>query len=541
VKNTVLERVIDDWLTKTTERAFQAPFCQMLAARGETIVHSTRHSAMELGKDIISIAPGGKVHAYQLKTAPRGRLSLREWRAGLQQQAFDLVTSAVRHPSITSKRHHRSFFVINGEIDEEVAEDISRQNEAWARNQLPAYRLETIVRGELAGMATKLQAAFWPEELADVNALLELYLDSGRGQLPKEKVARLLEATTLAEATVPRGNAECLRQLSSAGVLCALSMTRFSHAENHLAEIEGWSCYLAVVMGAALKYKLPERPWRSSVDLASTIVAGLLEDLVRDVEAHPKMVVGNPLSDHPMRAVRLTHLVAMFSALWLWRRSLTLPVEALDEFIREFCTAHRTELFLWGEAAAPQLLAAYWGLRSMAPQVRPDEMVLAHMDWIIRVNGRNGPGRLLSPYYNAEEAYGRLFGFEEEGLVESFRCRSHSLESFLAIVTRENLKQAVRLRWRDISHIMFAHFQTAKPWQEALWRNAKRGKLVLRMPKERQSWNELRQLYDFTEKSAVARLVIQFPIQWLLVLMVYPHRLRAATTVALDRAIMHSG
>ena len=51
----MLERVIENWLDKATERSFQQPYCYILSADGHTIIHSTRHSAMELGKDIITI------------------------------------------------------------------------------------------------------------------------------------------------------------------------------------------------------------------------------------------------------------------------------------------------------------------------------------------------------------------------------------------------------------------------------------------------------------------------------------------------------
>lgn len=68
---------------------------------------------MELGKDVIAITTNNRVHAYQLKGTNHGRLGLTEWRNGIQQQAFDLVTTAVEHPSLRSKMHHKSFFGCN--------------------------------------------------------------------------------------------------------------------------------------------------------------------------------------------------------------------------------------------------------------------------------------------------------------------------------------------------------------------------------------------------------------------------------------------
>jgi len=535
----VLERVIDDWLTKTTERAFQAPFCQMLVARGETVVHSSRHCAMELGKDVISIASTGRVHAYQLKTAKGGRLSLGMWRNGLQQQSFDLVASAVRHPSIQAGRHHRSFFVVNGTLNEEVTEDIERMNQGWAQQGLHDYRLETIVGGQLAKMATDLQTSFWPEELSDVNLLLELYLDLGGGQLPKNKFSTLLEATAkLNESTCKRiSKAQCHRLMASSGVLCALALSRFTKEENRLAEIEAWTIHLAIVFGLAQRRNLGKAVWGPSVNLASIFILGLLEQLANEVTESHNLIVGHPVSDRFVREIRVTHLVSLMSILWLWRRSDGIEIDEFDESLRNFSVNHARHVTLWGEASASQLLAIFWGLRSMDPRMNPDNLLLSQIDRISAVNGQNGSGRLFSPYYGPEDVCERLIGLVDEDLPESFRHRSHSIESFLALTVRENLRQSVSMRWSAISHLMFAEFETEKAWQIFRWRNRNNGQLVLRMPQERQSWNELRRMYCGTDMTTIPKVLRKHPIQTLLFLICYPHRLKPSWVVWLDSAL----
>jgi hypothetical protein len=534
----VLERVIDDWLTKTTERSFQAPFCQMLAARGETVIHSSRHSAMELGKDVISIANSGRIHAYQLKTAPQGRLSLSEWRKGLEQQAFQLVVTGVDHPSVgRNKRHHRSFFVINGHINEEVAAAIRGMNQSWADSGQKDYKLETIVRGQLADMATSLQSAFWPAELADVNVLLELYLDSGLGQLPKAKMAQLLEAAAgwAGARHGKRSKAHYRRLMASAGVLTALALTRFTGRKNHLAEIEGWTMCLATILGIAQRNNLPSADCGHSIDLIAMFIRRLIEELVQEVQDCPHLVVGHPVSDRSVRKIRITHLVALFSVLWLWRRQDGSNEDSLDELLRDFCVKHSRNLAFWGEAAAPQLIAAYWGLRSMAPQSDTDGLLLSGIDMITAINGQKGTGRFFSPYYDAEDVLRRyLLGIQEEDITESFRRRSHSIESFLALVVRENLKQSLRLRWQSISHLMFAEFETKRAWQIFRWRNKDEGRLVSRMPSELQSWGKLRKQYDPDNQPSPPRLFQSYPALAMLFLLCYPHRLQPSWVVWLD-------
>ena len=91
----MLERVIENWLDKTTERSFQQPYCYMLSAEGHTIIHLTRHCGMELGKDIITIAPDGTPCVFQLKT---GNISLSRWQTKVSPQTFDLILGKINPP-----------------------------------------------------------------------------------------------------------------------------------------------------------------------------------------------------------------------------------------------------------------------------------------------------------------------------------------------------------------------------------------------------------------------------------------------------------
>ena len=128
----MIERLLENWLTRANERSFQIPFCHWLAYKGHTVVHMSRHCAMEMGKDILAIDPEGIPCAYQLKGVEGGgRITLSKWRDDLSKQLHPLVHRKIVHPSIPD-RPHRSFIVINGELDEEVARDIDDFNRGSA-------------------------------------------------------------------------------------------------------------------------------------------------------------------------------------------------------------------------------------------------------------------------------------------------------------------------------------------------------------------------------------------------------------------------
>ena len=50
----MLERAVDNWLDKASERFFQVPFCYMLSRQGYTVVHISSHNAMDLGIRLIT-------------------------------------------------------------------------------------------------------------------------------------------------------------------------------------------------------------------------------------------------------------------------------------------------------------------------------------------------------------------------------------------------------------------------------------------------------------------------------------------------------
>ena len=122
----MIERLLGNWLTRANERSFQIPFCHWLAYSGHTVVHLSRHCAMEIGKDILTIAPDGAPCAYQLKGVEGGgKVTQGKWRNELYPQVMSLVLGSIAHPSIPAGRPHRAYLVINGELEEEVCREIN--------------------------------------------------------------------------------------------------------------------------------------------------------------------------------------------------------------------------------------------------------------------------------------------------------------------------------------------------------------------------------------------------------------------------------
>src|SRR5215469_6702960 len=187
--NGVIERAIENWLTKTNERNYQSAFCQVLMHEGHRILFSSSHGPMEQGKDIITIGPDGRCHAYQTKT---GDIGLAEWRS-IAGEIQELIELPVDYPGIDKAQIHRAYLVTNGSITDPVRLQITDRNEDNERKNRQYAQLEVIGRDSLLKSFIDAQGRFVPRQLPDMRAILELYLDDGRSILPTEKLFSVLE------------------------------------------------------------------------------------------------------------------------------------------------------------------------------------------------------------------------------------------------------------------------------------------------------------------------------------------------------------
>ena len=531
----MLERVVENWLDKATERSFQQPFCYMLSAEGHTIIHSTRHPAMELGNDIITIASDGTPCAYQLKT---GNISLRKWRDEVGSQTDDLVCGQINHPSVDTSKYHRSYFVTNGRIEEEVSRAIDDRNRAWESQNQSYRRLETIVRGELFEKAKRLGIDLWPSELTDVKTLLEMFLESGQGVLPKEKLASLFESIFQLDGEAELSEAYCKRVMASAGLLCAIAISNFSNENNHVAEIETWMMYISYVFAFVEKRELSDNIYKGELEIATQSLYNSLANLCDEIKEREEFIEGDFLADPYIYRVRITWLLGLVGIYALWRRRDEVPKNEVDDFLREFCKEKRCQLELWGEAAIPQFLAFFWYFRKIDATPEPDFRILYSLiSSICKINHPNTEVFLANPYYEAEETLPHLLapvlGSIEDPLEDVFTGKSYALEGLVHLFVRRNWKQAMKFLWADVTRLDFVSFEPANFCEFYRWRSEEGTNKIVH-PKHTQEWEELKALSCKSEGDCIPPTIKSDPILLLLFLCVYPHRMNAEIMRWLD-------
>ena len=530
----MLEKIIENWLDKASERSFQQPYCYILSSEGHTIIHSTRHSAMEMGKDIITIAPDETPCAFQLKT---GNISLAKWRSEVNPQIDDLVYGQIDHPSVDNSRHHTSYLVTNGNIEEEVSRAINDRNRAWKDQGLP-YCLKTIVHGQILEKAIKLGTNLWPSELTDVKTLLEMFLEDGKGVLPKEKLASLFESLLLLDDEKAPSEPRCRRMIASAALLCAIATSSFSNENNHVAEIEAWVLYIAYVFALVERRILSIQVYQGAVEIATQALYNSLANLCDEIKERDELIEGDPLADSYVYRVRVTWLVGFMSIYVLWRCKDKVPKNEIDDFLREFCKQKRYQLELWGEAATPQFLAFFWYFRKIDATPEPDFRILHGLILsICKLNHPNSKAFLANPYYEPEDVLPHLLapilGPGEDLLEETFTGKSYALEGLVHLFVRKNWKQTMKSLWADVTRLEYISFEPENFCDFYRWRN-KKGITKIAFPKHTQEWEELKALSSESEGTCIPPSIKNDPILLLLFLCVYPHRMNTEILRWLD-------
>ena len=531
----MLERVIENWLDKASERSFQLCYCYMLSADGHIIIHSTRHCGMEMGKDIITVDSDGTPCAFQLKT---GNISLAKWRNEIGPQIDDLVFGKISHPSVENSKHHKSYLVTNGRIEEEVSRAIDDRNRSW-KDINPCFRLRTVVRGELLEKAQNLGTNLWPSELTDTKTLLELFLENGRSVLPKEKLASLLESTLplrFVEHKKEPSKDDCKRRVASAAILCGIATWSFSKENNHAAEIEAWTMYIAYVLALAERWKLPVKVYESEFRIAAKSIYDALANLCDEIRDRTHLMEPPALADVFIYRVRLTWLMALMGIYALWRLKDGLPEDEVSNFLQGFFKAKQGQLELWGEAVIPQFLAIFWHWRKIDTTQKTDEFLRCLIESICKLNRPEGKEFLASPYYEAEDILPHIFGVADEPLMDSFRGESYALEGLVHLCVRKSCKASMQSLWPNITRLASVTFEPATKWEFYRWRNEE-GKHKIVYPKHTQDWEELKAMSFEAEGKNIPTSIKKYPILLLLFLCVYPHRMNSEILRWLDTEI----
>jgi len=529
----VIERVLENWLINASERAFQAPFCQVLVNQGYTVVHLTRHCSMEMGKDIIAVAPDGTPTAFQLKATGSKKVSKDEWRTVLLPQIEELVTQAIDHPAIDANKTHHPVLVINGELEEEAQVAIKQYNESLRRRKFSkTARLKVIVRGQLLRMFLELGENLIPSELKDEKSLLELYLMKGHETFPKKQFADLLESILpLTDSTISKPGQG--RAMTAAAIVTALALSAFNRASNHVASFEAWTIFCSYILCLAEKRRMAEKQWKPVFQLGCEAILKSLEDLSEELASSQRYVVGDPVADVPFYRIRITHLAGLMALLGLWSETCGRNNEEERLFISKCLPI----LSLWGEYAVPQFLAIYFFLGRFDATLKRTHFLGGVLAGIAKLGSDAHEKYLLpGPEVDPEEFVLDTHIRQENERRFSYKRGSATIVGLLHLFARYNLKQSVRCLWPEISRVQQKVFIPSDRSDCYRW-HIERGREHSVYPQPTQSWAALTKEAEEHSGDDLPKLLKKYPVFCLAFLMVYPHRFSPSLVRWLDTVL----
>ncbi|MEQ8852810.1 hypothetical protein [Gimesia sp.] len=505
------------------------------------MLHVSRHCAMEIGKDVIAIAPDGVPCAYQLKGLDGGMMTLSKWRDDLGKQLHPLVHAKIVHPSLNTSQHHRSYIVVNGDFHEVVQREIDDFNRGMIDAGQPERVVTTIVKGELFQAFNELQSEFWATNLNDLKTYLELFLEDGSGPLPKQKLASLLhDALPLEPANKKRpSNNESARSLVGAAVICSAAISSFTLAENHVAEFEAWTIFWCYTMGLAEKWKTPFKTIEFAANLASDSIFSSLGRLCDELITREHYFEGDPLLDRPVYGVRMTQLLGLMGLYGLLLQNKLRTNEGETDrqhldFAIKFCEMHKNKLLLWGEYAIPQFLAWNYFRKTYDATPKGDFFYSTLIKTICRKNNIDSKNTLPNAYYDAEAILPYELGLANKPLNDSFSRYSHYLESLMHLFIRGNYKQEMKSLFPDITQIGFRYFDPGDMWRYFMYRNEDCGTDITKFLVPPHKWEDLRRKSEESNGDEIPFLLKEYPLHYLTMLLVMPYRVNASGLRWLD-------
>lgn len=453
--STVVERLVESWLDSQTERRYQAAFVQMLVSQGWSVLHSTRHSALEFGKDVVARAPDGDLYAFQLKGNPGSRLTKSEAQ-GLVPQIEELTKVPLPLNFRKGSERFRAVLVTNGEIDEEASTLLALMAGDLTA-QTAAISLSWWGRGELVSRLLLTAGQVWPTSPEGTRTLLNLLAADGSDLPDIHALTQVLLETAPEPDRKP--SASLLNSRLSATLLIAeIAKSKWYEANNHFALYQMTIIAAMFASKFIAKGKSRKNLVQNYASVALTHARDLLAEAQRDhFDPDEIWIVGDPLADVDVMWHRRNLIAECASVLLLAKEPEAHPTDV--GFARKLIESSLEEPKIWGEGAIPSLILRYWALYPWGG-IRGEHRLAAILSRVLAANRSQSPGTfpLAAPYYDFTSCWARSAGvpwMADAGIFqESFEDRIWTARVLLLMLAKRNLKVTCKALWPAFSQLL---------------------------------------------------------------------------------------
>lgn len=533
----MLEALVEDWLDNINERGYQAAFCNLLLADGYQLVHDTRHTPIEFGKDIIARAPDGVVCAFQLKGASSGHFSLGEWRK-IEAQLFQLATYALEHPNCAKVPPQRSYLVVNAEADEDVHRAMSDLNATITQNIKGSEGIRLWGKSQFRSSIQNHLSTFFPARLASFSAFLRAYSSQGDGLFELEGLSDVFDE--ILDTSRQPSAADARRRLLTAHIVTSIATRPYFEKSNYYGVVQAFA-YLAI-RSIGYSNKIGRAVDARLIDLVQQQIVNM--SLALFVEAKAARRLGNRtdgLSGAVLIQWRRQQLGTLFSA-------LDLSESVLDEStltsMRDWIDKNTKPFDVWGEAALPEALIHYWWLHNTKAGLEAESFLAQLLQFLIQMATSTGLRGLPSTYITfprvAEFRWSMFVGASEDGEIDDWcKFRSQFAYPLFLLLARTNAKQTCKIIWPDLVKVSceYTKLDRGADFAELRVEEATRQSDVL--PDEI-AWEEVLHRAKVDECLDVPPELFSYPLLLLLYMLLMPYRATPSVVLKASRTLIRT-
>ena len=443
----VVDRLVESWLDSQGERQYQPAFVQLLVSEGWSVLHNTRHSPIEFGKDVIARSPDGELFCFQLKGNPSTRVTKTEAQ-GLLPQVIELIELAPSNLYRKGDEPHVAVFVTNGTVDEEAELLFTKAGERTAASSCPASRFEIVTRGDLLARFVKVAGQVWPTSIDGTRAILNLMAEDGRKLPSPQSIGEVLLATVPVpekELSQPARTA----RLNALLLVAEIIRAPWQAAANHYAM---FSITILTVVHALRFSDTPKRleTAKQYAELALEHARDLIsESQSSGFAADEVWAEHSPLDEWDVMWER-GRLTALCAAILAFRPDKDTPQGLVSHRDTLVATSVRQPM-LWGFGAVPAYLVRWWAYERRGG-VDTDQVLGLTLTSLFRAAKRlNGHSPIPGPYYDFTDVWAwrnQMPNVADNAIFEdNFERRVWFGRALLQVLARRGAKERCQEVW----------------------------------------------------------------------------------------------
>lgn len=529
----MIGKLIENWLTKTSERGYMPAFCQLLISQGYKLLYVSPHGPDEAGKDIIAKDKDGKIYAFQLKDGDINLNLFRQYKGELEE----LLKHPIIHPSVHVKSKFKSILVVNGRIQDPVRTRIIQLNQVnW--NNSASTKLDYIQKEQLVADFSEHYGDFFPGEPKDFKDFLEFYISDGKDFLSKEKFTSLLAKHFLIQGKATNNKISSL--LSSSLILTNYALTPWISSKNYVVQIEVWVSLLAYMYAQIERYELKPSYWEQSVTIVKQFIDSLFNELLDEVTKRNHLIEGDWPSDGIVYPARVTIILGYLCGYALYKRLQNSQLEGqAEEKILNLNVKYDQKMKFWGEVFTPHLFNYFWFNLLKNRSTEAVGRLSSVLNGLTNPKKAPEPYGFPSPYFDYETTIRMVNKLMPEDINEHFVGQSYTMWSIVQTFTRRNYRDIVYGLWPQISRTQYLEIIPENKWEYLTWKVGK-GNLIEKFPKQTQSWRELVEDAQLDDYNSLPKVLVNDPAFALLFLLVFPQRLTPTIIKLLDKQLVNS-